>query len=99
MSRTRLAVTLGDPRGIGPEIVAAALSAARVRARADARIGECGGDDLRADPAGVAEGDGETRGAHVVVTSLSTRYSVFASARLTFLPMSARSSISSERWA
>ncbi|MDQ2930493.1 MAG: 4-hydroxythreonine-4-phosphate dehydrogenase PdxA [Gemmatimonadota bacterium] len=35
MTRTRLAVTLGDPRGIGPEIVAAAMSDARVRARAE----------------------------------------------------------------
>jgi 4-hydroxythreonine-4-phosphate dehydrogenase len=34
VSKPRLAVTLGDPRGIGPEIVAAALSDARVRARA-----------------------------------------------------------------
>ena len=31
MSRPRLAVTLGDPRGIGPEIVAAARADARVR--------------------------------------------------------------------
>ena len=35
LTRTRLAVTLGDPRGIGPEIVAAALADARVRARAE----------------------------------------------------------------
>ena len=35
MSKARLAVTLGDPRGIGPEIVAAALADARVRARAE----------------------------------------------------------------
>ena len=35
MSKPRLAVTLGDPRGIGPEIVAAALSDARVRSRAE----------------------------------------------------------------
>jgi 4-hydroxythreonine-4-phosphate dehydrogenase len=35
MSVPRLAVTLGDPRGIGPEIVAAARSDARVRARAE----------------------------------------------------------------
>jgi 4-hydroxythreonine-4-phosphate dehydrogenase len=35
MSKARLAVTLGDPRGIGPEIVAAALSDARVGARAE----------------------------------------------------------------
>ncbi len=33
--RVRLAVTLGDPRGIGPEIVAAALRDARVAAAAD----------------------------------------------------------------
>lgn len=35
MSKPRLAITLGDPRGIGPEIVAAAISDSRVRARAD----------------------------------------------------------------
>ncbi|HEY2897666.1 MAG TPA: 4-hydroxythreonine-4-phosphate dehydrogenase PdxA [Gemmatimonadaceae bacterium] len=35
MSKARLAVTLGDPRGIGPEIVAAALADARVRARSE----------------------------------------------------------------
>jgi 4-hydroxythreonine-4-phosphate dehydrogenase len=35
MSKARLAVTLGDPRGIGPEIVAAARSDARVAARAE----------------------------------------------------------------
>ena len=34
-ARVRLAVTLGDPRGIGPEIVAAALADARVAAAAD----------------------------------------------------------------
>jgi len=33
--RPRLAVTLGDPRGIGPEIVHKALDDARVRARCD----------------------------------------------------------------
>jgi 4-hydroxythreonine-4-phosphate dehydrogenase len=35
MSKPRLSVTLGDPRGIGPEIVAAALADARVRQRAE----------------------------------------------------------------
>lgn len=35
MSKARLAITLGDPRGIGPEIVAAAISDSRVRARAE----------------------------------------------------------------
>jgi 4-hydroxythreonine-4-phosphate dehydrogenase len=35
VTRPRLAVTLGDPRGIGPEIVAAAIGDSRVRARAD----------------------------------------------------------------
>ncbi|HEU4642776.1 MAG TPA: 4-hydroxythreonine-4-phosphate dehydrogenase PdxA [Gemmatimonadaceae bacterium] len=34
-ARPRLAVTLGDPRGIGPEIVARALEDERVRARAE----------------------------------------------------------------
>ena len=38
MSRPRLAVTLGDPRGIGPEIVAAARADARVRAAADLHV-------------------------------------------------------------
>jgi len=35
VSKPRLAITLGDPRGIGPEIVAAAIADSRVRARAD----------------------------------------------------------------
>ena len=35
MARPRLAVTLGDPRGIGPEIVARALADERVRAACD----------------------------------------------------------------
>jgi 4-hydroxythreonine-4-phosphate dehydrogenase len=35
VSKPRLAITLGDPRGIGPEIVAAAAADARVRARAE----------------------------------------------------------------
>ncbi|HEY8793776.1 MAG TPA: 4-hydroxythreonine-4-phosphate dehydrogenase PdxA [Gemmatimonadaceae bacterium] len=35
MSRPRLAITIGDPRGIGPEIVAAAIGDSRVRARAE----------------------------------------------------------------
>ncbi|HEY2067762.1 MAG TPA: 4-hydroxythreonine-4-phosphate dehydrogenase PdxA [Gemmatimonadaceae bacterium] len=34
-SKPRLAVTLGDPRGIGPEIVVAAAGSGRVRAAAD----------------------------------------------------------------
>ncbi len=38
MSRPRLAVTLGDPRGIGPEIVAAARTDPRVRAAADLHV-------------------------------------------------------------
>ena len=35
MTRPRLAVTLGDPRGIGPEIIAAAAANSRVRAACD----------------------------------------------------------------
>ncbi len=38
MTRPRLAVTVGDPRGIGPEIVRAARADARVRAAADLYI-------------------------------------------------------------
>jgi 4-hydroxythreonine-4-phosphate dehydrogenase len=51
--RPRLAVSLGDPRGIGPEIVAAARLDARVRAAADLHVigpaGVAGVDE----PAGV----------------------------------------------
>ena len=36
--RPRIAVTLGDPRGIGPEVVARALEDASIRASADFRI-------------------------------------------------------------
>jgi len=36
--RVRLAITLGDPRGIGPEIVGKALAADDVRGQVDARI-------------------------------------------------------------
>jgi 4-hydroxythreonine-4-phosphate dehydrogenase len=47
MSRPRLAVTLGDPRGIGPEIVAAARADPRVRAAADLHlIGPAGVDGM-----------------------------------------------------
>jgi 4-hydroxythreonine-4-phosphate dehydrogenase len=38
MPRPRLAVTIGDPRGIGPEIVAAARADARVRGAADLHV-------------------------------------------------------------
>ena len=37
-NRPRLAVTLGDPRGIGPEITAAALAHPEVRVRASLRV-------------------------------------------------------------
>ena len=33
--RPRLAITLGDPRGIGPEIIGKALADARVHSAAD----------------------------------------------------------------
>ena len=55
MSRPRLAVSLGDPRGVGPEIVAAARADARVRAAAELYvIGPAG-------LGGVDEGVGEWR--------------------------------------
>ncbi|HEX9166526.1 MAG TPA: hypothetical protein VF862_11510, partial [Gemmatimonadales bacterium] len=41
MSRPRIAVTLGDPRGIGPEITAAALAGG-----VDANVTVIGPDDL-----------------------------------------------------
>ena len=50
MSRPRLAVTQGDPRGIGPEIVAAALADARVRAACECVVLETG-SAARADEA------------------------------------------------
>ena len=47
MARPRLAVTIGDPRGIGPEIVAAARADARVRELADLHvIGPAGVDGV-----------------------------------------------------
>ena len=50
MSKPRLAVTQGDPRGIGPEIVVAALADARVRAACDCLVLETG-SAARADAA------------------------------------------------
>ncbi|MBK5189136.1 MAG: 4-hydroxythreonine-4-phosphate dehydrogenase PdxA, partial [Gemmatimonadaceae bacterium] len=49
MTRPRLAVTLGDPRGIGPEIVAAAIADSRVRARAELSIVGPSGTSVRVD--------------------------------------------------
>lgn len=47
MSRPRLAVSIGDPRGIGPEIVAAARRDARVQAAAELHvIGPAGLDGI-----------------------------------------------------
>ncbi|HUO51257.1 MAG TPA: 4-hydroxythreonine-4-phosphate dehydrogenase PdxA [Gemmatimonadaceae bacterium] len=48
MTRPRLAITEGDPRGIGPEIVRAALADPRVRAACDAEV-------IPTGPAGVSE--------------------------------------------
>ncbi|HUQ45222.1 MAG TPA: 4-hydroxythreonine-4-phosphate dehydrogenase PdxA [Gemmatimonadaceae bacterium] len=58
MPRPRLAVTVGDPRGIGPEIVAAARADPRVRAAADLHV--IGPSDI----AGVDEMVGEWGVAH-----------------------------------
>ena len=53
MTRPRLAVTLGDPRGIGPEVVARALSDARVAGAADwVIVGPSGTDVPPTDAAG-----------------------------------------------
>jgi 4-hydroxythreonine-4-phosphate dehydrogenase len=55
----RLAVTLGDPRGIGPEIVANALTNARVRERCSLVLVGPTGLDLRVDePVGEWTADG-----------------------------------------
>jgi 4-hydroxythreonine-4-phosphate dehydrogenase len=59
VARARLAVTLGDPRGIGPEVVAKALADARVRSEAElVTVGPSG-----AGPE-VAEAVGAWSGAH-----------------------------------
>ena len=56
-ARARLAVTVGDPRGIGPEVVARALAAG-----IDADVVLVGPDDLIGDiPAGLRVGVGEYR--------------------------------------
>jgi 4-hydroxythreonine-4-phosphate dehydrogenase len=47
--RARLAVTLGDPRGIGPEIVAKALADARIREAVEATIVGPSGTEVIAD--------------------------------------------------
>ena len=47
--RVRLAITLGDPRGIGPEIVAAAMRDARVAAAADLLLVGPRGTELTVD--------------------------------------------------
>jgi 4-hydroxythreonine-4-phosphate dehydrogenase len=53
VARPRLAVSLGDPRGIGPEIVAAARRDARVRAAADLHVIGPAGIDGVDEPVGV----------------------------------------------
>ena len=71
--RPRLAVTLGDPRGVGPEVVAAAITASPL----DADLVLLGPDDLLAAiPArsriGVgAWGQGTGEGADVVRATLA----------------------------
>jgi 4-hydroxythreonine-4-phosphate dehydrogenase len=47
--RPRVAITLGDPRGIGPEIVAKALTDPRVAGRVDAVVVGPSGTDVRPD--------------------------------------------------
>ena len=49
MTRPRLAITLGDPRGIGPEIVEAALARADVREAAEWIVVGPAGTRVRAD--------------------------------------------------
>lgn len=58
--RPRLAVTIGDPRGIGPEIVAAALDDAGVRAACDLVVVGPEGSPLRPDVVtGAWDGSGD----------------------------------------
>ena len=47
--RVRLAVTLGDPRGVGPEIVRKALASARVRSECDVVVVGPSGVEQHAD--------------------------------------------------
>ena len=51
MSRPRLAITLGDPRGIGPEVVAKALGSDAVRARCEPIVVGPTGTAVRPDDA------------------------------------------------
>ncbi len=53
-ARPRLAITLGDPRGIGPEVVAAAIADARVRRAAEVvLVGPSGTEVVVDEPVGV----------------------------------------------
>lgn len=51
-TRPRLAVTLGDPRGIGPEVIEKALALGAL----DAEVVLIGSEELRAGPAAASEG-------------------------------------------
>jgi 4-hydroxythreonine-4-phosphate dehydrogenase len=59
MARPRLAVSLGDPRGIGPEIVAAARLDPRVRAAADLHVVGPAGVPGVDEPVGRWDGDAD----------------------------------------
>ena len=60
MSRPRLAVTVGDPRGIGPEVVAAARVDARVRAAAELHVIGPAGLDGVDEAVGAWDSDGRS---------------------------------------
>src|ERR1035437_2766120 len=68
MARPRLAVTLGDPRGIGAEIVRKALDDARVRAACDAVVIGPTGLEARVDE---AVGDWNTGGTEAAAGRLA----------------------------
>ncbi len=58
-ARPRLAITLGDPRGIGPEVVAAAIADSRVRRAAEVVLVGPSGTEVAVDePVGVWQREG-----------------------------------------
>ena len=44
MTRPTIAITMGDPAGIGPEVIMKALANPETRASLGGRVGGCGGD-------------------------------------------------------
>jgi len=73
-ARPRLAITLGDPRGIGPEVVAAAIADARVRRAAEVVLVGPSGTEVTVDESvGVWQGEERAGGGADVAGGLVGR--------------------------